>query len=473
MTELVAAAILGPIVLGLFLLIARRIPAGVRNFLVLLGTVGTGVVLIILWTMSGSTPQSLWYVPFLKIQTAPMFLVDGVGLLLAVLFSFIWLLVSIYSFYYMREYDFQHDYYAFLLIMYGAVVGLCLSQNLILIYAFWEIAGVATWRLVAFYRGEKEIRIAQKTILLTFSGSVLMLVGFAMVFIEQYTLAVTYLPGGTWSILSALLVLAGMLTKSASMPFYVWLPDAHTAAPSPMSALLSGIVAKIGLIAYLRVFVQSRMTLPDWWPLLLAVLGLAGSLVAAGNALWEKDYKRILALSTVSQLGYIVIGFAYAQGLGLTAAILYLIAHSLAKSGLFLALGSVERATHKRSIEELGGLAHTMPVTAACIALLALSVVGLPPLLGFWGKLYVVIAALKGNLVIAVGAIVAAAMTVLYLLRLYKIFVGEPVGQVGGREYPVMSAVVIVLTIASVALGLAFPFVSQLLSQSIASSLQL
>jgi len=471
MTGLVAAAILGPMGLGLILLVARRMPAGLRNFLATFGTVAVGGLVAALWVATGNTPQSLWYFSFLKIQTSPMFLVDSVGLLFCALFSFIWLLVTVYSLRYMQDYEHQHDYYSFLLIMLGSVIGLCLSQNLILMYAFWEIAGVATWRLVAFYRGESEIKFAQKTILLTFAGSVLMLVGFAMVFIEQYTLAVTYMPGGTWSILSALLILAGMLTKSASMPFYVWLPDAHTAAPSPMSALLSGIVAKIGLIAYFRIFIQAQMVLPSWWPYLVAGLGLAGSLVAAGCALREKDYKRILALSTVSQLGYIFVGFAFAPGLGLSAAIIYLVAHSLAKAGLFLSLGEVERATRKRSIEDLSGLARTMPVTAASVALLALSIIGLPPLLGFFGKLYVVVAALQANMVVAVGAIVAAVMTVLYMLRMYHIFTGEPKSGISGREYPVMSAVVAVMAFVSVALGLLFPLLSRFLEMGINASM--
>lgn len=472
MIGLVTAAILVPIGLGLILLIARRMPAGLRNTLALLGTVSVLGMLVALWMKAGTGSHSLWYFGVLVVQTSPMFLVDGVGLLFAVLFGFVWLLATVFSTSYLRGYKFQHEYYSFLLIMLGALVGLCLSQNILMMYLFWELAGVATWRLVAFYRGEREIAAARKTILITFAGSVLMLVGFAMVYIEQYTFAVTYLPGGTWSLLSALLVLVGMLTKSASLPFYIWLPDAHTAAPSPMSALLSGVVAKIGLIAYLRVFIQGQMQLPDWWPMLVAGLALGGSLVAAGCALWEKDYKRILALSTVSQLGYILIGFALSPGLGLTAAVVYLVAHSLAKAGLFMAMGSVERATHRRSIDELGGLGRTMPVTAVAAAFLMFSIVGLPPLLGFFGKLYVVVAALRaGLLVVAIGALAAAVMTVLYMLRLFRVFVGEPRPGTTGRDAPVMTAVVTVLAVASLALGLLFPLLSRLLEQGVLAGL--
>ncbi len=471
MSGLVAGAILGPIVIGLLILVARRMPVWLRNLLAMLSTVAVMGCIAVLWLLAGTGSHNLWYFGLLKVQTAPVFLVDGVGLLFAAVFGLVWLLVTIYSLYYMRWYEFQHEYYSFLLIMLGALVGLCLSQNLLVIYLFWEIAGIATWRLVAFYRGEKEVKFAQKTVLLTFSGSVLMLVGFAMVFVEQYTLAITYLPGGTWSILSALLILAGMLTKSASMPFYVWLPDAHTAAPSPMSAVLSGVVAKIGLVAYFRIFVQGNMQLPAWWPLLVAGLGLAGSLVAAGNALWEKDYKRVLALSTVSQLGYVFIGLALAPGLGLFAAVVYLAAHALAKAGLFLAVGEVERATHKRNIDELSGVSNTMPVTAVSVALLALSIVGLPPLFGFFGKLYVVVAALQANLIIAVGALAAAVMTVLYMLRLYRIFTGEPKPGIVGREYPLLTAVVAVFAVVSVAFGVLFPIFGRWVEQSIAGSL--
>jgi formate hydrogenlyase subunit 3/multisubunit Na+/H+ antiporter MnhD subunit len=304
----------------------------------------------------------------------------------------------------------------------------------------------------------------------TLAGSVLMLVGFAIVFVEHQTFSPDRLTGPGLSPWGLLLILAGMVTKSASVPMYVWLPDAHTAAPSPMSAVLSGIVAKIGLIAYIRVFIQSPLVLPDWWPLLVGGVGVVGSLLAAGGALHARDYKRVLAYSTVSQLGYIFVGFAFAGAFGLAAGLIYLVAHCLAKAGLFLAMGVVEKSTHRRDLTELGGLARAMPVTATATAVMMLSIIGFPPLLGFWGKFYVVLAAVRSNLVIAVAALVAAVMTALYMVRLFRMFTGEPREGVTGRESGLMTAVVAVLALTTLALGVAYPWLSRYFDVVIAAT---
>jgi formate hydrogenlyase subunit 3/multisubunit Na+/H+ antiporter MnhD subunit len=464
MNGLVAAAILVPIVLGVLLLILRRLNPWTRNLIAVFGSAATLGLAIVLWVTAGTGSHEVWFLTVLGDAPVPLLVVDGIGLLLAVLFSFVWLLVTIFSLGYLKGHPFQDDYYGFLLVMLGSVVGFCLSQNLLTIYVFWEVAGIATWRLVAFYRNDREIRAATKTLFMTFTGSVLMLVGFAGIFVEHQTLNVSSLAGTDISLWASLLILVGMITKSASLPFYIWLPDAHTVAPSPMSALLSGIIAKIGLIAYLRIFILSQVGLPDWWPLLIGGLGVAGALVAGGCALRESDYKRLLAYSTVSQLGYVFIGFAFAAHLGAAAGVIYLVAHCLAKAGLFLSMGIVERATHKRRIDELGGLARSMPVTAVSVAVLMLSIIGLPPFLGFFGKFYVVLAAVRGNMVIAVGGVIAAVVTVFYMLRMYRMFVGEPREGVSGRDLGVMTATVVILAVASIALGLLFPWMSGFLN---------
>jgi formate hydrogenlyase subunit 3/multisubunit Na+/H+ antiporter MnhD subunit len=397
---------------------------------------------------------------------APFFRVDGVGLMLAVLFCTIWLLVVVYSLDYMRDAEHQDDYYGYLLLMLSAMMGFCFSWNAIALYIFWELAGVCTWRLVAHRRNDLEIATANRTLLITFSGSVLMLVGFAMIFVHSGSFDLSTMAGSInpWA---AILILAGMVTKSASLPLYVWLPDAHTAAPSPVSALLSGIVAKIGLIAYLRVFVQSHVLLPVWWTWLVGGLGVCGALVAAGLALRENDIKRILGFSTVSQLGYVFLGFAVVSGLGAVAGVVYLVAHALAKSGLFLAMGLVEHSTGKRDRRELGGLMRGMPVTAAAVALLMLSIIGIPPLLGFFGKFYVVVAAVRANLVLAVGAIAAAILTLLYMLRLYRVFIGEPRDGATGHESWAMTTPVVVLAVLTTGLGLSFPLFARMIEQGL------
>jgi formate hydrogenlyase subunit 3/multisubunit Na+/H+ antiporter MnhD subunit len=460
---LVWCAVLTPAVLGIVLLLLRNLAVSLRWGIALAASALTLGLVIWMQVLSDGRVFSFGTAPDML---APFFRIDGVGLMLAVLFGTIWLLVVVYSFDHMRNAGHQDDYYGYLLLMLGAMVGFCFSWNAIALYIFWEMAGVCTWRLVAHRRTNLEIATANRTLLITFSGSVLMLVGFAMVFVDRrsFDLSVGAGPVGPWA---AVLILAGMVTKSASLPLYVWLPDAHAAAPSPVSALLSGVVAKIGLIAYLRLFVQSHVLLPAWWTWLVGGLGVSGALVAAGLALRENDIKRILGFSTVSQLGYVFLGFAVVSGLGAVAGIVYLVAHALAKAGLFLAMGSVEHNTGRRDRRDLGGLVRGMPVTATAVALLMLSIIGIPPLLGFFGKFYVVVAAVRANLVLATGAILAAVLTLLYMLRLYRVFLGEPRDGAGGSESWAMTVPVVVLAALTTGLGIGFPLFVRMVEQGL------
>jgi multicomponent Na+:H+ antiporter subunit A len=457
-------AVLVPAGLGVMLLLLRRIGSGLRGTIALFGTASTLAIVFWLWVRYGGAVASCGSSPQML---APFFRVDAVGLLLATLFGVIWLLVVLYSLGYMRGQEHQDDYYGFLLLMLGAMTGFCFSWNVIALYIFWELAGVSTWRLVAHRRSDLEVATANRTLLITFCGSVLMLVGFAILFVESGSFDVAVIAGRAISPWAAVLVLVGMITKSASLPLYVWLPDAHTAAPSPVSALLSGVVAKIGLIAYLRVLVQSRVLLPHWWMWLVAVLAVCGALVAAGVALRENDIKRILGFSTVSQLGYVFLGFAVASGLGVVAGVVYLVAHALAKSGLFLAMGLVEHSTGRRDLNDLGGLMRSMPVTATAVGLLMLSIVGIPPLLGFFGKLYVVVAVTRVSPVLAAGAVVAAVLTLLYMLRLYRVFIGGPRDGVVGHESWVMTTPVVVLAALTTGVGFCFPVFLRLVERGL------
>lgn len=459
MKQLAWAAIGAPALIGIALLVLRRLSRGYRQAAAVAGALVALGVIVLLWILAGT------HGPLLDVGAT--LALDGVGLLLATVFSAIWLVVVVYSIDYMRASPDQDDFYGFLLIMLGAVVGLCLSRSLLAVYAFWEVIGICTWRLTAFYRRDVEVSIANRTLLITFAGSVLMLVGFGLLYTETGILSMSDLAGVALNPAAALLILAGIVTKSASLPLYVWLPDAHTAAPSPVSAVLSGVVAKVGLIAYVKVLIQSHVLLPGWWPALVGGLGVAGALVAGGCALRERDMKRVLAFSTVSQLGYIFIGFALATGFGLIAGLIYLVGHAVAKTGLFLSYGMVEHVTHKRDLRDLGGLARTMPVTAVAVALLMLSIIGVPPFLGFFGKFYVISAAVQWNMAIAIGAILAAVLTLLYMLRLYRVFVGAPIQETCGRESPLMAACVLFLAVASTGLGLLFPVMAGILKRGL------
>ena len=389
------------------------------------------------------------------------FFADGISVIFALVFAFIGLVALIYSLSYMRKSENQREYYFMTSLMIASLVGVAFSKNLILFYVFWELAALTTWRLVGFYREERIVWIADKTFLMTFLGSSFMLMGFTLLYVQSGTLDLMQLRGiASPNINTALfLIFLGIIAKSAILPLHTWLSDAHPVAPSPMSAILSGVEVEVGLLAFLRIFVW--MSGVSWnWVLTLAVVS---SLIGAGAALLEKDIKRIIAYSTISQVGYILLGFALFKEIGIIAGLLYFVVHAVAKAALFLGAGVVERRYGTRDITKLGGLIKASPVFAIGFLFSIFSIAGFPPFGGFYAKLMVIMGAVKeGHLWVATFAIIAAILTMLYLFRLFNgIFMGKKVqSEESVPSSKLMVGCVVLLGVISLAIGL---FISQAL----------
>jgi len=225
---------------------------------------------------------------------------------------------------------------------------------------------------------------------------------------------------------AVLLILFGMFSKSATVPLHTWLPDAGV-APTTVTALLhAAVLVKIGVYAYARLFLYT-FKLPGDWPQVIPILAVISSLIAAAAATVENDFKRILAYSTVSQIGYIFLGFSVANQSGVSGSLLFILMHGLAKAGLFLCAGIVIHATHKRDIREMGGLIKTMPITAVAFLLCAFSVIGIPPFGGFFSKFLVIMGTVQaGQVWVAAVALFTAVLTMFYLLKVFsQVFLGE------------------------------------------------
>jgi len=287
-----------------------------------------------------------------------------------------------------------------------------------------------------------------------------MLLGFILLYGETGTLNLMELKGLQIPGLNIILFLIflGIIAKSACLPIHTWLADAHPVAPSPMSAILSGVEVEVGIFAFLRIF--SFTFGISWnWILLLAILS---SLIGAGAALLEKDIKRIIAYSTVSQIGYILLGFAVLSKIGLVAGLLYFMIHAVGKAGLFLGAGVVEQQCGERNIDKLGGLMKSMPLTGVGFLFCSLSIMGLPPFGGFYAKFMVILAMVKeGHFLIAALAILAAILTMLYLFRLFNgIFLGKMSISNKPEKSRSMVGCVLTLGIISLIMGL---FISQII----------
>ncbi len=353
-------------------------------------------------------------------------IVDGLSVFMSIVSSFIGMLIIVYSIGYVSHDENQNEYYLMVLLFIGSMMGLVYSANLIFMYLFWEITAICSWRLVGFYRDKIHIIKADKTFLVTFFGAVVMLFGFIQIYNQTQTFNILSMRGTLVPGSAVLLILIGMFAKSATVPIQTWLPDAGV-APSTVTALLhAAVLVKIGVYAYARIF-NYTFAIPEGWQVAIPILAVISSLVAAGAATVENDLKRILAYSTVSQIGYIFLGLSVLEPTAVTGAILYLLMHGLAKGGLFLCAGIIEHNAHTKDIRHLGGLIKTMPITAIAFLISAFSVIGIPPMGGFFSKFMVIFGTVKsGNVGLAAVALFTAVMTAFYLYRVFSmVFLGE------------------------------------------------
>jgi len=378
---------------------------------------------------------------------------DALSVFMAIASSFIGALIVIYSLGYIGHEENQSEYYLIVLLFIGAMMGLVFSANLIFMYLFWEIAAIACWRLIGFYRVREYVLKADKAFLVTFFGAVFMLLGFILIYGQTGTFDLTAMRGTLIPGTAVLLILLGMFSKSATVPLHTWLPDAGV-APTTVTALLhAAVLVKIGVYAYVRLFCYT-FKLPDGWYQAIPIIVVFSSLVAAAAAAVENDLKRILAYSTVSQIGYIFLGFAVLNPVGVAGSLLFILMHGLAKAGLFLCAGIVIHATHERDIRQMGGMIKTMPWTAAAFIFCAFSVIGIPPFGGFFSKLMVIVATVQADRVwVAALALFSAVLTMFYLFKVFSaVFMGEAKSdkREGSRS---MVFVVVVLAILSLLAG--------------------
>jgi NADH:ubiquinone oxidoreductase subunit 5 (subunit L)/multisubunit Na+/H+ antiporter MnhA subunit len=384
------------------------------------------------------------------------FVVDGLGVFVAVTSSFVGLLIVVYSLGYMKEYAHQAEYYFLVVLFLGAMMGLVLSANLLLMYIFWEITAICSWRLIGFYRKQEHLRNADTALMITAFGSFFMLAGIEMIWHEAGTLNLPQLRGQSISDLAMLLMFLGILAKSAQVPLHVWLPSAGV-APSTVTALLhAAVLVVIGVFAFARIFVGT-LGLAANWQTAMVVIAVVTILVAAGAALVEQDAKRVLAYSTISQLALILLSLAGLTQLTVAGALVFLLAHSLAKAGLFLCIGIVEHQTHTRDMRELGGLIKTMPVTAVAFILCALTIVGFPPTVGFFGKTMIVMGLVEGGWIGAASlALLGGLICLMYMVRLFNgVFLGKERWPNVREGTPIMLVVVAVFAGVSLLAGLA------------------
>ena len=384
--------------------------------------------------------------------------IDALAIFMAFTASLIATLIAIYSLGYIEHEEHEPEYYFIVTLFVGGMMGLVFSTNLIFLYLFWEISALATWRLIGYYREPEYVWKADKAFLITFAGAVLMLLGFGLVFAQYGSFDLVgpgSLAGKPISAIALILIMAGIFSKSATVPLHTWIPDAGVAPSTITSLLHAAILVKIGLYGFARLFLNG-MVIPDKYWVWILGFAMASAFISACAALMETNIKRMLAYSTVSQIGYTFLGFAAVASWGYVGAILYIMAHGLAKGGLFLCAGIVEHGTHTKDMTKMGGLIKKMPITAIAYGVCALSIAGIPPLAGFFSKYFVITGLLQGGYpIIATLAILTAVLTLLYMLKSFHlVFLGQPRGESHHEGSPIMVGVVAVLAVLTIVVGL-------------------
>ena len=349
-------------------------------FLSLIGQVASGTP----WTVSWA------WVPSLGVTFS--FYVDGLALLMALLVSGIGTLIFLYGGTYLAGDSGLSRFFVIISIFMIAMVGLVTAGNLLTLFLFWELTSISSYLLIGYKHKTSEARdAALQALLVTGGGGLALLAGLVLLGSVGGSYEVPALLANAGSVQAhplygaiLLLILAGAFTKSAQFPFHFWLPGAM-AAPTPVSAYLhSATMVKAGV--YLLARLSPVLGDTAWWMVSLVTVGAATMIVGAWIAWQQHDLKRILAYSTVSGLGTLVMLIGVGTEVALKAAMVFLLVHSLYKAALFMVAGSVDHATHSRDVRELGGLARAMPYTAAAAALAALSMAGMIPFLGFVSK---------------------------------------------------------------------------------------
>jgi multicomponent Na+:H+ antiporter subunit D len=372
---------------------------------------------------------------------------DGLSALMLLAIGVVSAAAMLYSARYMERYTAKSKYLSLFLLMVAGMNGVVLSGDIFNIFVFLEIASLASYALVGFGCEHEELEAAFKYMVLGSIGSIFILFGIALVYGNTGTLNLAYISkaiqaSGTNAGLSFALALfiVGFGLKTALVPFHAWLPDAHSSAPAPISAMLSGIIIKtLGVYALVRiVFNVFGVSVQIGW--LIVVLGLLSMVAGAFLAIGQWDIKRLMAYSSISQIGYVILGIGLgatliAQGgekallapLAFLGGLFHLANHAVYKSLLFLTSGSVEMATGTRDLRQMGGLAERLPYTRATCTLASASIVGIPPFSGFWSKLILVVAAVQAQLywIAAIIVFVSLCTLIMYLKVQRYAFLGE------------------------------------------------
>ncbi len=356
--------------------------------------------------------------------------IDGISLLLVLLTTLIGFLAVLSSWNSVR--DKLKEYYVLLLVLQTAMIGVFIALDFFLFYVFWEVVLVPMYFLIGIWGGPRRLYAALKLFLYTLAGSVLMLLGLLTLYFQHqlqfgfYTfdigalMAVRMTPGMEQWVFWALFL--GFAIKVPMFPFHTWLPDAHVEAPTAGSVILAAVMLKMGTYGFIRFSLPllPKASVDPWIAQTLAVLSIIAILYGAFVSLMQHDWKKLVAYSSVSHLGFCTLGIFSLNPNGIAGSVLQQVNHGISTGLLFLLVGLIYERRHTRQIEDFGGVASVMPRYATVFAIAMLSSAGLPLLNGFIGEFTILAGAFEANRMWAAFAVFGIVLGAAYLLWLYQ-----------------------------------------------------
>ncbi len=458
--------VLTPLVGALAVLLTDRWP-NLREAVSLIagGALIAQVMTLVSPVLAGESPSALLVTPVPGVPLALQ--IEPLGLLFALIAAVLWVATTVYAIGYMRGHGEQHQtrFYAFFAIAISATMGVALAQNLFTLFLFYELLTLSTYPLVT-HAGTDEAKRGGRVYLGILMGTSMGFLLLAVIWTWHLAGTTGFQPGGILAGKTSPLVVGVLyalfafgIGKAALMPFHRWLPAAMV-APTPVSALLHAVaVVKAGVFAILKITIYifgldllsgTGGATPILWVATITIIG--ASLIA----LRQDNLKRRLAYSTISQLSYVVLGAVLANAAGIAGAAVHIATHAVGKITLFFCAGAILVAAHKTRVSELDGLGRQMPITMGAFLIASLSIAGLPPMAGLWGKWYLSLGALDAGYGVLVGVLMLSTLlNIAYLLPIpLRAFFARSDDQSGQwREAPLPCLVAICFTtIACVAL---------------------
>ncbi len=451
LTNPLSFVILLPAFLGLAIFAVPRDNAGLLKKFALLGTLATFGVSLKLWT--GFDPASAAMQFALDKAWLPSYGInyslgiDGISLLMVLLTTFLMPISVLASFSYIKEA--QRPYYASLLFLEAAMIGVFAASDLFVFYLFWEAMLIPMYFLIGVWGGPRRVYAALKFFIYTMAGSVLMLAAIL------WLASAHHAASGAWTFSMPALLGAPLAerlqfwlfaafalafaVKVPLFPFHTWLPDAHVEAPTAGSVILAGVLLKMGVYGYLRLavplFPQAAAVFAPW----LAGLGVVGVIYGSLVAWSQKDMKKMVAYSSVAHLGIVMLGVMAFEPAAVAGGVLQMVNHGLSTGALFLLVGVLYERRHTRQIEDYGGLAKVMPAFAAVFMIVTLSSIGLPGLNGFIGEALVLFGSFRVHPWLAGIAVGGVILSAVYMLGMYQQVVFGPLRHEENKALPDLS----------------------------------